>query len=68
METQLDKARRRSNLHVSAALPIPRAYAARTLKVGRRSDNIGDSDMTDGLRFRLVMWFISAMPVLINPQ
>jgi hypothetical protein len=29
---------------------------------------IGDNDKTDGLRFRLVMWFISAMPVLINPQ
>jgi hypothetical protein len=36
--------------------------------VGRRSDSLGDGDMIDRLRFWLVMWFISAMPVLINPQ
>jgi hypothetical protein len=30
---------------------------------GQRQDG-----KTDGLRFRLVMWFISAMPVLSNPQ
>jgi hypothetical protein len=32
------------------------------------SMKMGDNDITDGLRFRLVMWFISAMPALINPQ
>jgi len=29
---------------------------------------IGDNDATDGLRFRFMMWFISAMLVVINPQ
>jgi hypothetical protein len=29
---------------------------------------IGDNNKTDALRFRLVMWFIFAMSVVINPQ
>ena len=28
----------------------------------------GDNNKTDALRFRLVMWFIFAMSVVINPQ
>jgi hypothetical protein len=34
-----------------------------SMTVGQRQD-----DKTEGLRFRLVMWFISAMPVLSNAQ